>query len=167
MAPLPPSNRYIAPETTKVFILPAVAAADGIPTRAEITAGTEIADEINDWSGFNKQTASVPTTSVGSRFTPTIPGMQTSEDSSLTMHADKNGDDGRALFVEDGIYYVVFMDGGDVDAQNLDKLMDVYPTRCSSVSKVRNAAGTDNTKIMVSMTITRRPVENVPVPAAA
>lgn len=159
--PLPASNRFIQPGVTVVLLLPAVADISA-PTRAEMDAGTDISDEIADWSGWNKQTTSVPTPSLGSRFTSSIPGRQTSEDSSFTVYGDKAGTDIRTVVTEDSEWFVMFMDGGDVATQ----VADVYPARCSSVSKVRNAAGDAALQVRTDFTITRPPAQDVTIPAA-
>lgn len=162
---LPESERFFHPEISKVFWLPTIAAANRVPTRAEITAGHDLTDEIAAVAGWQKTTAMIATPDWGSRFTSSIPGRTSAADSSITFYADLDGDDVRAVLSAGLSGYVVFADGGDNEGSVTDKLGDVFPVRVASVGKVR---GQDAAmQLTVSFAITREPADDITLPAAA
>jgi len=161
MAALTTSDRYFAVGVTEVVYIPTIAATTLIPTRAEITAGTVLTNEIADISGWTKQAGSIPVADLGTRFTGNLPGRITVDSSSLTFYADKEGTDVRATLPQDTEGYIAFMDGGDVAASK----MDVYPIRVSSLGKVRSTSD-QAAQITVAFAITSEPATDVAIPAA-
>ncbi|WP_182112888.1 hypothetical protein [Actinotalea sp. JY-7876] len=161
--PLPLAERFFAPEITRVFWVPLIAAAATLVyTRAELDAGTELTDELADLSGWTVTGASIATPDIKRRFTGSIPGRQTAADSSITFYADLKGNDVRKVLTSGMNGNVVFMDGGDVPASP----SDVFPARVNTVGKVRSVGDAAH-QLTVGFTITRAPKVDIPVPAAA
>lgn len=159
--PVPVSERYFAVEISKAYFLPAIAdAATGIPTRAEITAGTDLTDEIADLSGWQQTSGSIAIPDFGHRFVGSIPGRKSVADSTITFHADLAGVDIRSVLAEDQTGFVVFADGGDVPTY----LADAFPVRVSAVGKVRST-GDSGFQIVISFTITKLPAVDFALPA--
>lgn len=158
MPTLAASNRYFQPEVTKVKVIPSIASAVLAPTRAEITAGTDVSADVAAWAGWLVESANIATPDLGKRFTSSIPGRITVADSSITFYADKAGVDIRTVLQRDQDTYIGIFDGGDVAANK----MDVFKVTVSSVGKMRDLE--DAPRLTVSFTI-RNYAENVAVPA--
>jgi len=159
MATLSTSDRYFAVGITEIIYIPTIVATTHIPTRAEITAGTIMTDEVADISGWTQQAGSIPLPNLGKRFTGNLPGRITVDSSSLTFYADLEGVDVRAVLPQDTVGYIAFMDGGDVAASK----MDVYPIRVSSLGKVRST-GDQAGQITVMFAVTSEPAVDVAIP---
>lgn len=153
------STRYFDPEITVVYYIPAIAAADLTPTRAEMDAGTNLTPQIADLSGWVVTSEEIETPDMGTRFTSKIPGRRSAEDSNLTLYSDINGNDVRTLLPRDTEGYMMWCDGGDVAGN----AADVFPIRVRSVPKQRSM--TDAARIQVQCSITSEPAEDVTVPA--
>lgn len=161
MAAIPQSTRFYTVGTTKVHFLPTIASATLVPTRTEVTGGTDLTPEIAEFEGWSTTSETIDTPDMVSRFVSSIAGAITAEASSLTFYADKENTDARTIFPRDTTGYIVWMDGGDVPATGK---MDVYPVQVSSAPKVRSM---DNaTMIRVDFNITSEPAEDVAIPAS-
>lgn len=161
MATLAASVRFNPKGTRKVYYLTSLAASNLTPTRAEITAGTDITGEVAAYTGWTLQASSVATPDQGSRFTSSVPGSLTVQDSSITFWASKTGTDIRGTVSLDQDGFVVFADGGDVEGYK----GQTFATRVMSIGHVR--AVDDNAfQIQVQFAITETPVEFA-IPAAA
>lgn len=152
------ATRYFLPGTTKVLILPAVT--NLTPTRVQIDAGTDVSGHVAAIDGWLINSESVPTPDLGVRFVKQVTGRLTAADSSITFWTDVAGVDIRDELTLDQETYVVFMDGGDVEAS----FMDVYQVTVASVGKVREIEGAG--RIQVRFTI-RDYNEDVAIPAVA
>jgi hypothetical protein len=171
--PIAATTRFYGPGTTKIVFVATTTVTDAgppevlglvdytSPTRAEIDAGTELSNEVEELSGFVVAANILDMPDWGSTFVSKLPGRTQADDSSLTFYQDITGADVRALlpFGTDG--WLLFMDGGDVAASK----MDVYPVRVASVPKVR----TDDAaaRLRVDVAITSVPAEDVAIPAHA
>jgi hypothetical protein len=160
MATLTASTRYFNAGTTQVHFLPSIAAANLTPTRAEITAGTNLTGEVADLAGWSVTGGEIDTPDLGSTFTDKIPGKTSVDDSSLTFYADEAGNDVRDVLPRGTTGFIVIMDGGDVAGRPAD----VFPVRVRSVPKIRSA-GEDSARLTVSFSITAEPAEDVAIPA--
>ena len=154
------STRYINPGVTKCYYLPAIAASNLTPTRAEMDAGTDLSGEISDITGWSVAGNDVATPDLKSTFVGNIPGRTTSPESSITFYASQNSLDVRNLQPRGTTGYIMWLDGGDVAGQKAD----VFPVRVKSQPKTRGT-GEDPAKIEVQYSITREPAENVTIPA--
>ncbi|GAA2242483.1 hypothetical protein GCM10010401_14240 [Rarobacter faecitabidus] len=155
------TKRYFAVGITKILFATTLADPEVI-TRAELTAALEIQDEVADISGFNTSGGTIDVPDYGRRFVAKIPGRINSEDSTLTVYADLEGDDLRKQLPRDTDGYLIFMDGGDVE----DQPMDVFPVRVTSVGKVRST-GDQGFQLTIGFAITAPPAEDVEIPATA
>jgi len=155
------TQKYINPETTKIYWVPSIADILA-PTRLELDAGTDLVLENAASEGWNVTSNQVPVPNMGRKFTGSIPGRITAEDSSLDMYASIDGIDARALMSRDEEGNIVWLDGGDVAG----RLMDVFPVQVSSVTKSnRSVEGEEAQMLKFSYSITEEPAENVLIPA--
>lgn len=154
------STRYFDRGTTKVYFLPAVAATNLTPTRAEMDAGTNLSNEVADLNGWSVAAEQIDTPVLGSVFTGSIPGGTSSPESSITFYSSSNSVDVRALLPRGTTGYIMWLDGGDVGGNKAD----VFPVRVKAAPKQRNL-GNEAAKIEIQFSVTREPGENVTVPA--
>lgn len=161
VTPLTPTKRFIPQGTSKYLWLPTVTATTGIPTRAELDAGTDLTGEVAVITGFSTQGGTVDVPDALSRFTKRVPGPITADDSSITFYGTKDAeeDDARSVFTRDLTGYIVIMDAGDVTGA----LAEIFDVVVISVSKMREI--TAAFQIVVSFSISADPVE-FPLPAA-
>lgn len=155
-----PSTRYTSRGRSKCYWVVSIADTNA-PTRAELDAGTDLSPQVADRSGWSVESDMIETPDLASRYTSTIPGPITAEDSSLTMYASANGVDARALMPRDAVGHIVWMDGGDVASNKCD----VFPVTVTSVSKQREVEGQDADTLVFAFAITSEPSEDVTVPA--
>lgn len=161
MAPLTPTKRFFQPEISDYYFLPAVADPENV-TRAEIGAGTLLSPEIADISGFSTSSTLIDTPDLGSRFVKRIGGRTTTEDSSLTFYASRDGVDVRAILPRSTEGYLYLADGGDEPGS----LADLFHVEVTSVGKVRST-GDQAMQLTISFGILSVPVEDLVIPAAA
>jgi hypothetical protein len=159
--PIAGITKYTSRGTTKIYWVPTIADPTAV-TRLELDAGTDLSKQIADASGWSVSSEQLETPDLDTRYTSTIPGVISAEDSSLVMYMDKEGVDARALMPRDETGFIVIMDGGDI----ADNKCDVYPVAVTSVSKMRSVAGSDADRLTFSYAITSEPSEDVDVPAA-
>lgn len=154
-------TKYTTRGTTKFLWLPTVANPTTGPTRTEINNGTDLTPQIADRSGWSVSSTMIETPDAATRYTSTIPGAISAEDSSFTFYMDKEGVDARVLMPRDEVGFVYIMDGGDVAGNKAD----LYPTAVTSHSKNREVAGDNADTLVISYAITNEPAENLTVPA--
>lgn len=154
------SKRYTARGSTKIYWVPSIANR-AAPTRVELNAGTDLSPQIADASGWSVSSEQIDTPDLATRYTSTIPGSISAEESSLTLYASKDGVDARSLMPRDAAGHIVVLHGGDVQGNK----MDVYPTTVSSVSKQIQVGGGEADTVVISYAITAEPSENLTIPA--
>lgn len=150
--PLNKTTRFSPQGTSRYYWLPTVAAADMIPTRTEIDAGTDLTSEVAAVTGWSTTPNQIDTPDAGSRFVSRVPGSITADDSSLTFYGSKDGDDARTFFTRDMTGYVMFADAGDVPGAKAE----IFPVTVLNVSPVRDITGAF--QVVVSFSITDDPV---------
>ena len=160
MTKLPATTRFFAPEISKCYYLPAVAGAE--PTRAEITAGTDLTDEIGGLSGWTVTSAMINAPDLGHRFVSQIGGRTNAEQSSITFYADKGGDDVRKVLPRGTLGYILWADGGDEEGLPAD----LFCIEVVSVGKMRSVSD-QAFQVTITFAITRVPVEDLALPATA
>jgi hypothetical protein len=160
MAAIPTSERFFAPEISKVYFATTLAA-PATYTRTEVTASQDLTKEIAEISGFSVSSGMIDTPDLGSRFTSQIGGRTSVEASSITFYADKAGDDVREVLPRGTKGFLIFMDGGDVATQK----SDVYPVEVTSLGKVRST-GDNAFQLTANFAVTGVPFEDVAIPAA-
>lgn len=153
------STRYTARGTSRAYWVPTISN-KAAPTRPELNAGTDLSTQLADSSGWSVKSNQIEAPDLSTRYTATIPGVITAEDSSLTLYSSKNGVDARALMPRDAVGFIVWMDGGDIASNK----MDVFPVTVSSVSKQRQVDGGKADTLQISYAITSQPAEDVTVP---
>lgn len=159
--PVDIADKFINVGETAIYFVPTIADVDA-PTRAELDAGTDLTEEVNGTSGWQVSSANVTWNPLGNKFTPSIPGRTSVQDSSLTLPQDITGTDVRSVLPRGTTGYIVIMYGGDVEGSP----MDVYPVRVSSLGKTVSTEGTEIANIVISFAIPSAPAEDIAVPAA-
>lgn len=160
--PIDPTDKFIHPGVTQIYFVPVIEDVES-PTRAELDAGTDVTREVIGSSGWQISSNRVTYNPLDSRFTPSISGRDSVEDSSLTLPQDLAGDDVRDVMPRGTRGYIVIMHGGDVP----DSPMDVWPVEVASLGKAVSVEGTDVASIVVNYAIVSPPAENIAIPAAA
>ncbi|MGD3109496.1 hypothetical protein [Streptomyces sp. YGL11-2] len=147
---------------TRVLWLQSVADDGHVPTRSELTAGTDLTDAIASIDGWTLSNQPIETPDLGSTFESKIPGTDQADDSSLGFYEDRASDELEQLLKKDATGWVVFLRKGDVPSS---RSMDVFPVRVGSRSPNYS---TDNeaAKFTVNFSITEKPVQDAAVPAA-
>ena len=159
--PLPATQeRYYQRGVTRFFFLPVIAK-DGVPTRPELTAGTDLSDFISDIEGWQLANSPIETPDLGSEFTSSIPGEDKADASSLTFYDDKASELLETLLAKDTVGYVVILRKGDVPTR---KTLDSFPIRVGSRATAYTTA-TEPAKFKVSFNITSKPTLDAAVPA--
>lgn len=159
--PVPVSEKFIHPGISSVVFVPVIADV-AAPTWAEIESGTDLTDEVIAASGWQITTARATYNPLGTRFTPSISGRDTVEDSSLSLPQDVDGDDVRTILPRGTKGFILIAHGGLV----ADRPMDVWPVEVSSLGKPVTTEGTEIASIMVNFAIPAAPAEDIAVPAA-
>lgn len=152
------SDHYFRQGVSRVLWVPTIANLQA-PTRSELNAGTDLSNEIAAVAGWEVTGNTEDTPALGSVFVGKVPSTTTSDNSSLTLYADRTSDDVRGLLSRGSTGYVVWMDEGDV----ANYLMDVFPSRVTAVSPQRDIAITG--QIMVSFAIMREPAQALSIPS--
>lgn len=158
MATVPVSTRFFQPGIVKVYWLPAVAGPD--PTRAEITAGTDLTPELDDWAGWSYSTTFIETKDANSRIRPKLAGPVSLDDSSMTFNGSQDGQDVRQVLTRDDTGFVLICDGGDTEGY----VGELFPASVGSVVPVRSLDA-DSFKVRVDFGVTNIP-RTVTLPAA-
>ncbi|KUL23232.1 hypothetical protein [Streptomyces regalis] len=146
---------------TRVLWLSAVADPGHVPTRPELTAGTDLTNAVAAIDGWTLANQGIETPDLGSTFESSIPGSDKADDSSLGFYEDKVSDDIERLLTKDATGWIVFLRKGDVPGS---RSMDVFPVRVGSRSPNYS---TDNeaAKFTVNFSITEKPTQDAEIPA--
>jgi hypothetical protein len=141
--------------------LATIAAGTKIPTRAEITAGTELSEYIADTAGWGVENTAVATPDMGSTFEGSIPGTDAAADSSFTFYEDLDDDTIEQLLPNGTNGFVVVMRKGNVAASTS---MDIFPVRVATRT-TEYSAGNDAARFSIRFTITSVPKVDAAVPS--
>lgn len=155
--PVPLAQRYFARGITRVVYVPTMDSYTA-PTQSEVSAGTDLSEDVFGMTGFAISTAAINTPSMGSAFTGKIAGEETAADSSLTMYASADGEDASTVFSRGDSGFMVFLDAGLSST-----ICSVYPCQVGSLQRVRSDSAASN--LIVSFFLTRPPAENVALAA--
>jgi hypothetical protein len=133
-----------------------------IPTRAELEGGLNLSAAIAGISGFTLENQPIETPDMADDFDGSIPGSDKAEDSSFTFYEDRVTAEIETALAKGKVGNVVILRKGDIPG---NKSLDTFPARVGSQSP---AYTTDNeaAKFETKFTITRRPAQSLPVPAA-
>ncbi|HEX2578690.1 MAG TPA: hypothetical protein VHK88_20265 [Aquihabitans sp.] len=83
---------YTPDELERIYFLPSAASVSA-PTVANFTAGEDITDAIVSMSGFTFAANKTEVPNLGSRFTPSVSGRLTAEDSSIEFYKGDSATD--------------------------------------------------------------------------
>lgn len=166
------STRFFRRGLTKVRFLPTIVAREvdadgdeivGSPSRAELTAGTDLSPEVADIAGWQLTNAPIATPNLNDKFTPQIEGEDTVSDSSLTFYDQKAADEDtiRVALAKGGAGFIVVLPYGDVPTARCQ----VYAVTSTGVND-EFTVGNDAARFMVGFAITEVPNLNAVVPAA-
>ncbi|MFJ6136483.1 hypothetical protein [Kitasatospora sp. NPDC092286] len=156
-------QRYMRRGVTKFFFLTTIAAPTNIPTRQELTAGTDLSKQIADIEGWSLENSPIETPDLGNKFSTSIPGEDKAANSALTFYEDLASDVIEALLSKDAVGYICILRKGDIPQS---KSLDVFPVRVGSRAP-SYSTGTEPAKFKVSFSISDLPTLDAPVPAAA
>ena len=159
--PLNSTDRYIAPEVTKVYQVPSFADMRS-PQRAELNGvgAWDLSKEIAAMTGWDIDGGRVPTPDLGTRFTGRITGRTNPGDAQITFYASRDTNDIRRVQRRDDEFYIFIADGGDVAGQ----LARVFAVQVSSVTPTINVEGSESSRVMINYSITQV-AEQVLIPA--
>lgn len=155
-------QRFMRRGVTKFYFLEDIAAASNIPTRQEITGGTDLSGAISDIAGWSLANSPIDTPDLGSTLTTSIPGEDKADSSTLTFYEDKAGDTIETLLSKGAEGFVVILRKGDIPQS---KSMDIFPVRVASRAPAYSA-GNDPAKFTVTFAISDEPQLDAAVPAA-
>lgn len=153
--------RFNRKTLTRIMFLPTVASTALLPTRAEITGGTDLTDSISAIDGWSLENQPIETPDMGSTFVSKIDGDDSAADSSLTFYEDSTADDIETDLAKGTSGFIAIFSKGDIAAA---KGLDVFPVKVASNSKAYTADN-EAAKITVQFVITDRPAFNQTVPA--
>jgi hypothetical protein len=144
---------------SEIHFCPAVASLTA-PSRAEITAGTDLTPGVAEINGFNFSNSPIMTPKLSTTFTTQIPGEDTSDTSTLTFYDDDADDDMRAALVKGTEGFLVFMPYGDVSGTRAE----VWPAIATGVNDQWTMSN-EAAKFQVAFAITDAPEQDAVVPA--
>jgi hypothetical protein len=157
-----PVKKYMRRGTSKFIFVPTIAATNMIPTRTELSAGTNFTSYIAAMDGWTVTNQEIDTPDMADTYDSTIPGSDKADSSSFTFYEDEVAATLETTFAKGTTGYVVILRKGDVPA---NASMDVFPIRVASQSP-QYTADNEAAKFMVTCSITSRPLQGAPVPAA-
>lgn len=146
---------------TKIYFASVITAPTNVPTRAELTGGTELSGAISDIAGWSLGNSPIDTPDLGSTLTTSIPGEDKADASTLTFYEDQAGDAIETLLQKGAVGYVVILRKGDVPAS---KSMDIFPVRVASRAPAYST-GSDPAKFTVTFAVSDEPTLDAAVPA--
>jgi hypothetical protein len=161
MATIPVSTRFFQPGIVKVYYLADIAATNLTPTRLEITGGTNLTPELDDWTGWSYSTTFIETKDAASRIRPKLAGAVSLDDSSMTFNGSVDGEDVRTVLTRGDTGFIVICDGGDVTAYPAE----VFPVEVGSIVPVRSLDSA-SFKVRIDFGVTNIP-QTIVLPATS
>lgn len=117
-------SRAIRRGIERWFVSPAPLANPAAPSRAELTASTEITESIAGINGFSLTNSPVTTPDLGSRFDKSVAGIDSVDSSSLNMWDEiLNGgsnDPARDVLAKDTELTIIRLPYGDIPAKRCE-----------------------------------------------
>lgn len=151
---------YFGPARTQ-FVLLTTAITDqttGVPTRAEINAGSNITPAVADYEGGEFSANSQEVQDWSTLNTAKVPNFNSLSDITITLNADVAGVDPRTAFVQDANVTLLVMDTGDTAARKMQVFF------CSVASKTLSVTTGGNAKYVIGL-ITSKKFTDVTIPA--
>lgn len=159
--PLSVTNRYIHAEATRIYWVVAIADVTA-PLRAELDAGVDLTGEVAAIVGWNVRRRVLDAQAAGQDFAAQLDGTLEVDDSRLVLYADEAGVDVGQVLTAGLLGHVVFLFGGDVEANP----MNVWPVRVAVPSRSADVVG-DGARIDVQFVVIADPGLELSVPAVA
>lgn len=150
--------RFFRRGKSTVKFVPAIANKSA-PTTPELAAGTDLTASLADIGGFGYNNAPIATPDFASSFTTSIPGEDTTDDSTLTFYDDDTATTIRTALAKGTTGFVVRMPYGQVTA----KRAEVWPVTSTGVND-QWSAGNDAAQFQVGFAITGVPVLTAVLP---
>ena len=160
--PITPITKFTSRGRSKTYWVEVIAD-KAAPTRAELDDGIDLTPQLMDASGWSVTSAQIETPNADTRYTETIPGVISAEESTITMYADTVGADARDIMPRDEVGFIVRLDGGDIEGNKCR----VFPVTVSSVAVITSLNGGEADTLVFTYAITGEPAEGVDVPAEA
>lgn len=154
-------SRFFRRGVTVILAAPAVADISA-PSRAEITAATDLSEDIADIAGWQLNNSPIPVPNLADSFTSQIEGEDTVADSSLTFYDRTSSDLIRTTLAKGTEIFVIIMPYGDVPTERCQ----VYQTRSTGVND-EFSLGNDAARFAVGFAILDTPDLEAVIPAAA
>lgn len=160
--------RFMQKGTTKFYFYPALTGAGGVPDASTDNAAAEdVTGDIAEVSGFNFANDPIETPDMENTFTPSIPGRDKADNSSMTFY-DRVGlanNPAKASMPKGTTGFMVIFPYGLAGASPAaGDECDVWPIQVASVSR-GYSAGNEASKNVFMFTITDVPVLDVEVVA--
>lgn len=152
--------RFFRRGVTKVRFLPTIAATTGVPTRAEITAGTDLTPNLAEMSGWQLTNSPIAVPNMADAFTSQISGEDTVSDSSLTFYDDDTVAGVRTTLAKGTSGFIMVLPYGDVATRR----SQTYPIKTTGVND-EFSVGNDAARFVVGVAVTGTPNLNATIPA--
>jgi len=146
----------------KIYFVDTIAATSYIPTRTELTAGTDLTKQIAAIDGFSLENQEIDIPNMGDTFDSKIPGSDQASDSTITFYEDDTTSSTEDDLAKGTVGFIVILAKGDTPAT---KGMDVFPVRVASNSRTYTVDN-EAAKFAVKFSIIDRPALNAAVPAS-
>lgn len=139
--------------------------------RADLTAATELSDDIAEMTGFELANSPIDTPNLADQFTPQIEGEDTVPSSSLTFYDRQEADDSGSIAgtsekrtaLEKGTAgFLFFLPYGDIEGAR----MEVWPVKSNGVNDMWTT-GAEAARFNVPFSVSEVPLQNEEVPAEA
>lgn len=150
--------RYFRRGKSKIRFLPAIAN-QSAPSSGEMTAGTDLTPSIADVGGFGYSNSPIATPDLASTFTTSIPGEDTTDDSSITFYDDDTSSAVRTLLAKGVTGFIVRMPYGQIATRRAE----VWPVTSTGVND-EWTTGNDPARFTVGFAITSVPTLTAVVP---
>jgi len=148
--------RFMRKGTTKIHFVPTISDPSG-PTVSEITAGTELQDELAEITGFGFTNNPIDTPDMGSAFVGKIPDEDTTDNSDLTFYEDDTSNPILTALAKGTQGYIVIFPSGTAGATPAAAdVCDVWPATVASNTRIYSA-GNEAAKDQVMFTLTSEP----------
>ena len=151
---------FIARGVTRVVLIPTIAdTATFVPTRSEINAGTDVADEISEFAGWSFSVNYVDLPRFGQFAIGQLAASRKGDASSLTFYRNTVGTGPHTLFTPNASAFIAWLYGGDVAASK----MDIFRTTVASVTPLPTLAD-EAMRTRVDFSIVGDVIANVTIP---
>jgi hypothetical protein len=149
--------RYFRRGISKVFftLTNADYATGGDVTGAELTAGTELTNDVAEMTGFQLSNSPISTPDLQSTFTKTIIGEDTTDTPTITFYDSDASNPIRTALAKGAAGFIVLLPYGNTTT----KRAEIWPIRSTGVND-EWTVGNDPARFSVQFAVTDVPVQN-------